>query len=85
MLRTSKEQDYFKAYLAESYIKSFDLGISLPLDLLFFRENEKRNFARKPPCGALLLTAELASYHQNIECIAETFIFKSSPASDKCR
>ena len=35
MLRTSKEQHCFQVYLAESYIKSFDLGVSLRLDHTF--------------------------------------------------
>ena len=74
----------FRAHSAESCIKSFDLGISLRLALLFLRENEKRSFARKPPCGALLLTAELVSFRQNFEYIAETFMVRCSLASDKC-
>jgi len=35
MLRTSKEQNRFKTYLAESYIQSLDLVVSLRLDHTF--------------------------------------------------
>ena len=74
----------FRAHSAESCIKSFDLGISLRLALLFLRQNEKRSFARKPPCGALLLTAELVHFRQIIEGFAETFLIRMSPASNNC-
>ena len=59
----------------ESYIKSFNLGISLRLDLLFFREKEA-----KP-----LSSAKLVHFRQTIEYIAETYLIKSSPASNTLR
>jgi len=77
MLRTSKEQhvlNCFEAYLAESYIKSFNFRISLRLEVLLFWQKYP-----KP-----LSSAELVHYRQVIGDFAETFIIRMSPASNNC-